>query len=255
MWPQEPGKPWPLIAISSEAGAGGSALGESIARSCAFDFWGPQLLALVAQELHAVETVLADVDGRVTSSVTDFIRSLLVGLEYSQDEYARALAKVVDRIGQHGASVIMGHGAHLILGARRALRVRVVCPERVRARRIAEDEGLTEAAAERVVTQRDREQARFIMHHFKMDIADPHGFDLVVNSGALDTAQVTELVREAYRTRFGRLPGARSAGGRSGGTAQASGGFLGLGSISSSERGMLDKLGASLCCSGSEPEV
>jgi hypothetical protein len=37
-------------------------------------------------------------------------------------------------------------------------------------------------------------------------------------------------------------------------TAQASGGFLGIGSVSSSEREMLEKLARSFCCSGGEPE-
>jgi cytidylate kinase len=210
--PPQPGERWPVIAISSEAGAGGRTLGESVATSCAFAFWGPQLLGRVAEELHAVESVLADVDGHVSSSVTDFVRSLLVGLEYSQDEYVRALVKVVGRIGQRGAAVIIGHGAHLILGAERALRVRVVCPEPVRARRIVQQEGLENAAAERALHKRDHEAAAFIMHHFKKDIADPHGFDLVVNSGVLDVAQATELVRQAYRTKFGRLPGVCSHG-------------------------------------------
>jgi len=207
--PPQPGEHWPIITLSSEAGAGGKTLGESTADSCGFAFWGPQLLAGVAKELHAVEAVLADVDERVSSSVTDFVRSLLVGLEYSQAEYLRALAKVVDRIGQRGAAVIIGHGAHLILGAQRALRVRVVCPDPVRARRIAQAEGLAGEAAERTLSKRDREDAAFIAHHFKTDIADPHGFDLVVNSDAFDIAQTTELVRQAYRTKFGRLPGAR----------------------------------------------
>jgi hypothetical protein len=79
--PPEPGEQWPVITISSEAGAGGKQLGENIAKNFAFAFWGSQLLARVAKELHAVESVLADVDGRVSSSVTDFVRSLLVGLE------------------------------------------------------------------------------------------------------------------------------------------------------------------------------
>ena len=207
--PPQPGERWPVIAISSEAGAGGKTLGESIATSCAFAFWGPQLLGRVAEELHAVKSVLADVDGHVSSSVTDFVRSLLVGLEYSQDEYARVLVKVVGRIGERGAAVIIGHGANLILGVEHALRVRVVCPEPERARRIAQEEGLGSAAAERTLHKRDHETAAFIMHHFKQDVGDPHGFDLVVNSGALDIAQATELVRQAYRAKFGKLPGAR----------------------------------------------
>ena len=61
--------------------------------------------------------------------------------------------------------------------------------------------------------KRDHEAAAFIMHHFKKDVADPHGFDLVINSGVLGIAQATELVRQAYRAKFDQMPGARDSEG------------------------------------------
>lgn len=197
---------WPVVAFSREPGAGGTTLGRSVADHLDFACWDQELLTRIAEESGAVESVLAAVDEQVHSSVTDFVRSLLVGIEYTQDEYRRVLTKVVGGIALNGAAVVVGRGGHLILGAARALRVRVVCPEEERMRRVALRDGLSDSAALKRVREAAADAAAFMKHHFKREIDDPHCFDLIVNSGSLNLVQATDLIIQAYRVKFGRLP-------------------------------------------------
>jgi len=197
---------WPVITISREPCAGGTTLGRSIAERLGFACWDQQLLTRIAEKAGAVESILASVDERVHSSVMEFVRSLLVGFEYTQDEYRIVLTKVVGAIALQGAGVIVGRGGHLILGPSRSLRVRVVCPTSERIARMVARDGVSEAAAARKIRDVGSDIAAFMRHHFQQDASDPHNFDVIVNSGSLSIESATDIVVAAYKTQFGQVP-------------------------------------------------
>jgi cytidylate kinase len=197
--------PLPVIAISREPCAGGTTLGRSVADRLGFACWDQELLTRIAEQSGAVESILSSVDERVHSSVMEFVRSLLVGFEYTQDEYRLVLTKVVGAIAHQGAAVVVGRGAHLILGPKRALRVRVVCATEERISRLMQRDNLNRAAAARKIKELGADIAAFMRHHYQQDAADPHNFDIVVNSGTLTIAAATDLIIAAYKTRFGQM--------------------------------------------------
>ena len=195
---------WPVITISREPCAGGTTLGRSVAERLGFACWDQELLTRIAEQSGTVESILAAVDERVHSSVMEFVRSLLVGFEYTQDEYRMVLTKVVGAIAHQGAAVIVGRGGHLILGPARTLRVRVVCPTPQRIARMVQRDGVSESVASRRLREIGSDIAAFMRHHFQQDAADPHNFDFIVNSGSLSVTSATDLVVAAYRARFGQ---------------------------------------------------
>jgi cytidylate kinase len=194
----------PVITFSREPAAGGTTIARHVADELGFACWDQQLLTRIAEQAHVVESVLAHVDERVSSSVHDFVRSLLVGDAYSQDHYRTTLTKVVGSIALNGASVIVGRGGHFILGAQRALRVRVVCAFDERVRRMMYRDGISEAEATKRVRELGSTIKNFMKHHFGQDVTAPHHYDLIVNSGALDARQSAELVVAAYQAKFRR---------------------------------------------------
>ena len=192
----------PVITVSREPGAGGTTIGRAVAERLGFACWDKELLTRIAEESDAVESVLAHIDEKVTSSVDDYVRLLLVGDAYSQSTYRITLTKVVGSIALHGASVIVGRGGHLILGPTRALRVRVVCPFEERVRRLMVRDGVGEHEASKRVRDLDATIRTFIRHHFGQDIAEPRHYDLIVNTSVLDVVQATQLVVLAYELKF-----------------------------------------------------
>jgi len=194
----------PVITFSREPAAGGTTIARSVADALGFACWDQQLLTRIAEQAHVVESVLANVDERVNSSVHDFVRSLLVGDAYSQDNYRTTLTKVVGSIALNGAAVIVGRGGHFILGPQRALRVRVVCAFDERVRRMMYRDGISEADATRRVRELGSTIKTFMKHHFGQDVTAPHHYDLIINSGEFDVHQSTDLVVAAYQAKFRR---------------------------------------------------
>ena len=194
--------PAPVITISREPLAKGELVGRAVADALGYTYWDHELLARVAQESGALETVLAQRDERIQSPVSDYLESLLVGIEYSQDEYRRMLVRVVNEVARLGSAVLVGRASHLILGGDQALRVRVVCPKRTRVARLRAQEHLSAAEARHRIRSTERQLRAFVRHHFKHRISAAQDFDLIVNTGAYTVPQAAEIILAAYRVRF-----------------------------------------------------
>jgi cytidylate kinase len=108
----------------------------------------------------------------------------------------------VGAIAHHGGAVILGRGAHLILGQGEALRVLVVAPLEARVRAVMERERLGEREARRRIESVEADRKAFLMKHFHSDFADPAAFDVVVNTAVLGVDGACETIRTAVQ----RLP-------------------------------------------------
>jgi cytidylate kinase len=108
----------------------------------------------------------------------------------------------VGAIAHHGSAIILGRGAHLILGRGEALRVYVVAPLEARVATVMRREGIPEREARRQVQAVEADRAAFLMKHFHVQLDDPSRFDIVVNTGLLGVAGAAAAVRAAFE----RLP-------------------------------------------------
>jgi len=202
-----PEPPKPLITISREAGANGTSLGRIVARKLGFELWDQELVHRVAEEKGAPEALFAAVDERARSRIQDLLAGILMGDVGTETEYLASLGRVFHSIAEHGSAVVIGRGAHFVLGPNEALRVRVVAPLEDRARVIAGTRRLGEREARAEVERIDQERILFNRHHYGRNVADPAFYDIIVNTGFFQLESAADVVVAAYRAKF---PGARS---------------------------------------------
>lgn len=200
-------KHWPVITLSREVCAQGDALAQALAQRTGFTLWDRALLHAVAEESEADERLMALLDEHRRNAIDDAVQSLLTGR--SNVHYLKALMRVVFTIAAHGRSIIVGRGAHYICNPNDCLRVRVVAPLPQRVQRYAVQHGIDEREARRQLEALDADQADFIQHHFRHDLAAPADYDLVVNTGSYTPDQTAELVLDAYEAKLGHRPAAR----------------------------------------------
>lgn len=197
---------WPLITVSREFGSLGASIGRVAADRLGFTFWDQELVHLIAEQTGAQETLLASLDETARGKVEEFVANVFFGTGGTAAEYVREVARVVRALDRKGGAVVVGRGGQFILGAERALRVRVVSPMERRVEGYADRQGFSVKEAEREVKLTEEERRTFIRQHYQKEIGDPANYDLVLNTEALDREQAAHVVVSAYRAKFGRLP-------------------------------------------------
>ena len=195
--------PRPVVTISREAGANGTALGRLVAAKLGFQLWDQELVQRVAEQSGASEAIFAAVDEHSRNAIQDLLTGILVGDAGTQTEYLASLLRVIHAVANKGSAVIVGRGAQFVIDPEKALRVRVVGPIESRTREVATARNLSEREARGEVERIDRERLGFIRHHFRRDAADPSAYDLLVNVVAIPRAPAAEVVVAAYHAKFG----------------------------------------------------
>jgi len=204
----------PAVAISRQAGAGGSSLARLVGRRLGWQVLDRELLAALAEDLSLDPEMLCMVDETRLSWFGESVVNLIEPHVLSQDEFLARLVKLLFLTLAHRPAVIVGRGAHLFLPRETTLAVRVVAEEADRIDYIAKLRSLDHHEARRWVEETDAARATFVRHHFKMDVAAPQGYDLVVNTSRMHVDQAAGLVVWLCRMRAfatpvqGETPGA-----------------------------------------------
>jgi cytidylate kinase len=194
------------IAISREAGANGHAVAQAVGERLGWVVYDRELLQRVAGEMQLRVSLLEGVDEKRKAWLQECLEALSSGRAVSQVAYVRYLVETLLALAAHGECVIVGRGAAQVLPAATTLRVRLVSPAGERIAVIRQRLGMTDGEAARWVGQTDGDRGRFVMDHFHRDPADPHDYDLVLNSARLGIPDCADLIVEGLRRLQARAP-------------------------------------------------
>jgi cytidylate kinase len=191
----------PVVTVARMHGARGDELARAVADALGFELYDRELLHRVAESAHLSERVVSALDEKDRELLTSWLSGFASRTYLTLVEYRYHLAQVIGAIAHQGGAVIVGRGAHLILGEGKALRVLAVAPLEARVRNVMADEGLSEREARRRIVEVEADRRAFLMKQFHAEFADPTGFDVVVNTAALGLESAASLVREAVGLR------------------------------------------------------
>lgn len=195
----------PVVTVSRQHGAGGGDLARRLAGDLGLDLFDREILQRIAESAHLSERVVASLDDRDKELLTDWLAAISSRNYLSPVQYRYHLSRVVGAVAHHGGAVILGRGAHLILGPGEALRVLVTAPLEARVRAVAAREGLGEKEARQRIATVEADRRAFLMKHFHADLADPTAFDVVVNTAVLGIEGACDAVKTAV-ARMPRMP-------------------------------------------------
>jgi len=184
----------PVITISLEPGAGGSLLARRIADRLGFDLFNRDIIEKIAKSAKTRSDAIETVEKERLAGIRDFISSLIEDHYIHPDLYLEHLFEVVGSIGAHGQAVIVGRGANFILPPQQRFSVRVAAPLDIRIRNIVQSHQVSADDARRRIINRESRRSAFIRRAFNADIADPHNYDLVINTGKMSLACAEEAV-------------------------------------------------------------
>jgi cytidylate kinase len=191
----------PVVTVSRQHGAKGRDVARTLASELGLDFFDREIIQRIAESTHLSERVVSSLE-KDQELLVEWLTSLASRTYLSPVEYRYHLSRIVGAMAHHGGAVILGRGAHLILGQGEALRIFVVAPLEMRVRTVMERGGLDEREARRRIVAVEADRKAFLMKHFHADFADPTTFDLVVNTAMLGVDGVCGAIRTAIQ----RLP-------------------------------------------------
>jgi cytidylate kinase len=200
-----PGKSRPplVITVSRDYGAGGDEIARMLAEQLGIPLYDRQILEIAAHKAGIDPIRFAELDDCRSSSVSNFIFSLLTGSGASLESYRRALFEAVIELARKDC-VLLGRGGHLILSGKRTFRVRIVGSRMVCAKRIAEEMGLPLDAAERKVYEINNKRHKSIENLFKdsyehCSLNYAKNFDLTINTDRIAAPSVVPIVMLAMQ--------------------------------------------------------
>jgi cytidylate kinase len=199
----------PVITISSAYGSQGWKVGKMVADLLGFDFYDRELVEQIAASANVREKIAASLDDREQGWISAYISEKFDNYSFTHSDFLRHLSRVVLSIGQHGEAVIVGRGSQFILKPQYVLRIRTIAPFELRLKTVIESEGLDASEARAAVLRKDAERSAFCRLHFNVDVADPHHYDLILNTSALSIEQNADFVVYVFLSRFGRTARAR----------------------------------------------
>jgi cytidylate kinase len=189
------------IAVSREAGAGGSEIAEIVGRRLGWQVIDKDLVDRVAERFHLSLPMLKLVDETRLNWAYDIFGPWFDRKIIPHEKYASRMARTVTSALRRGNAVIVGRGAQFFLPRSRGLAVRVVASAKYRVRRVMEKLSMTETQARQFVDAVDCGRREFVSRFFRRDVADPHLYDLVINVDFLGTEAAADEIIAAWSGR------------------------------------------------------
>jgi cytidylate kinase len=192
----------PMVTVSIEPGSGGSEVARGIADRFGFEFINREIIKEIAESVHTNPKVIEGIEKERLTGLSDFIASLLREKYLWPGMYFEHLNKIIAAMGDRGRAVIVGRGANFILPPEKRLSLRVIAPLAMRIRYVANAFDVSEAEARTRIIQREERRSVFIKKSFQADIADPHHYDLVINTGNISIEKAVNSVSVLWMQKY-----------------------------------------------------
>lgn len=195
-----------VIALSRAIGAGGEEIGREVAARLKLRYADEEIIVAAAEAAGvdpsrvadaettpALVTRILDALGRSPAAYEGFAAPLV--LEEAPRAFESLIERIVKETAEQGDVVIVGHAASIPLaGMPGLLRVLVTAPPEVRARRLAQGEGMDEGKAKKAVKDSDGQRRQYLKRFYGVEEENPSHYDLVVSTETLTAKEAAGVV-------------------------------------------------------------
>jgi cytidylate kinase len=207
-----------VVCISRTMAAGGETVGELVASRLKFRYVDEEIISLAASQAQVDAARVAaaehrqpllqrlldrlptahDLAGAVTVGTgvpVDIFTGSVVEYRAVPEELRALIRAAIHEVARAGEAVIVAHAASIALaGSAGVLRVLVTASPAVRAKRLAEAQGLDAIAADAAIASSDRERRDYLRRFYALKEELPTHYDVVINTEVLGAEQAAALV-------------------------------------------------------------
>jgi cytidylate kinase len=189
------------VAISREAGARGATIARKVGEIVGWQVFDQESLDYLLQDDTAREQLLAEIPVSARAWADAHFTRLQLNQNLASDPDTTAMVRLLLAVAARGDAVIVGRGAGFLLPVESTVHVRVVAPFEKRVAYFAQSLRLSREEAAVEVRARDQRRAEFLKRTLNRDLADPTGYDVVVNADRLGLEGAAQFIAWAVRTK------------------------------------------------------
>lgn len=192
-----------ILAISETTGSLGNEIGRRVSERLGYRFADREIITKAAEQFGTeVSDLRQGTEGRP---------SFWERLTDSQHRYRAYVDSVILELASGDDIVLTGLAAAIVLRqVPHTLRVRTTAPERIRAGRLEQQQGLIREAALDLVRHTDHERATRVKFLYRVNVDDHMLYDIVLNTERLTADEGARLLGEMVREqRFQATPTSR----------------------------------------------
>jgi cytidylate kinase len=195
------------IAISRESGARGETIARRVGKRLGWQVYTQELLEFLCANDVARQSVLVEVPADAATWVAKHLERVRNDRSIDPTTDDSEMPRLILALAARGQAILVGRGAGYYLPPEMSLHVRIVAPLADRIAHMADWSRQTREQAAEQVRIRDERRAEFLFKHFGRRSADPHDFDLVLNSGLLGEETCADVILGALNGKQDALAG------------------------------------------------
>jgi cytidylate kinase len=198
-----------VIAISRTLGAGAEDIAQTVAEKLGFRYVNNQIIYWAAERAGVSPAAIEKTEHTppLIERILQFIGTTNVEAGHAayvaptpepSVAYERFIERVLRETAIAGNVVIVAHGASVPLaGMPGLLRVFITASPDLRAERLAQEAGIKESEATKMIDRSDRERREFLQRFYEVKEELPTRYDLVINRDNLSSDTAVALIVKA----------------------------------------------------------
>lgn len=197
----------PFVTISREYGCGGyeiaaklsEILNEEMKPEPLWAAYNRKLLDKLMIDTGLSESLVETLTGQARNKLTNLIQTTFSSFP-PQVAVHKKLVEIIAMLALNGNVVIVGRGSNMITKEMESgFHVRLIAPIQSRAEKMAKVLNVTKGEAMKVIKEKTKQREEYMKEFFKIDLADPHNYDMVINDSSFSVEQAARMIIQGMK--------------------------------------------------------
>lgn len=197
----------PFVTISREYGCWGYMIALKLVEIINKEFKPKPLW--VAYNRNLLDKLMADtgLSSSLIETLTGSARGKLTNLIQTtfskfppQAAIHKKLVEIIALLAMNGNAVIVGRGGNTVTkNISNGFHVRLIDSMECKVEKIAKAKNLTKLGATKLIKEKTKEREKYMKEFYKVDITDPHHYDMIINDGTFSIENSAGLIIQGMK--------------------------------------------------------
>lgn len=200
----------PVVTVSAQPGSLGLQLGKLLAHRLGFQCLTIEHIEAFADGSEIYSRTESLLDDQFRLALPTIVNSIALDPSIESD-FVRHQCRTILCLAELGGVVLMDWAANYVLGPDCGLHIRVHAPNPIRAQNAMKESGLPLKEARKLLREMYDDGTGFFLKFLRNDVYDETQYDLLLNTGYMDVADIVEIAIAAAKAKAASMKRRRAS--------------------------------------------